>query len=115
MKTCPICSSPTTGQQIYCSRVCQNRARTIARKATATPCVHCGKPVAKGGAKYCGMCMRYRKQDERVARALDCLPKRTGRMLTYEACGLQVLGLEVRKVWNPLRHNYYIAEIGVIR
>lgn len=124
MKTCEVCGKRLRKTQArYCSHSCMGKA--TAKPKPILTCLVCGNQFeSKYATRYCSpKCVgkaRIAQKDNHVPAKVESyvsrtLSTRTERMQTYRADTITVIPRGLVKCWNPLRHCYYIAEIGTIR
>lgn len=105
MKTCEVCGAPIvktkqespsrTRIRKFCSRTCSNTR------------VH--KRGDKGGRKEEPI------PDDTESYITRTMSTRTERMQTYRADTITVIPRGLVKAWCPVKHRYYMAEVGTVR
>ena len=105
------------GKRRYCNRQCQNHGSKKAARMLALPaCVNCGQTVRHGGAKYCAACQADRKRVDRATAYAARFGNRTERLLAITAhWPLATLPPVTKRLWNPITHKWYEAEVRVLR
>lgn len=101
----------------YCDKACQGAARTALFAADRPPCAICGRTVPLAASGYCSK--RCYGEAQRIDRHIDAYAagfvNRTERMQAMQARPLIGCEPQIKRLWEPFRHRWYVAEVIALR